>query len=76
MDTSRYVPRIADGRLASLLAGLPAVMVTGPRAAWLRDQLGSDFRAGVVFHTGPIPFDLDDRIWALPICALWAARTG
>ncbi|WP_239313035.1 ATP-binding protein [Frankia sp. Cj3] len=43
---------------------------------WLRDQLGPDFRAGVVFHTGPIPFDLDDRIWALPICALWAGRTG
>ncbi len=33
MATSRYVPRIADGRLASLLAGLPVVMVTGPRAA-------------------------------------------
>ena len=31
--TSGYVPRIADRRLASLLAGLPAVMVTGPRAA-------------------------------------------
>lgn len=41
---------------------------------WLRDQLGDDFRAGVVFHTGPMPFDLDDRIWALPVSALWAAR--
>ncbi|SNQ51142.1 putative ATP/GTP binding protein [Frankia canadensis] len=41
---------------------------------WLRDQLGSDFRAGVLFHTGPMPFDVDDRIWALPICALWAAE--
>ncbi len=42
---------------------------------WLRDQLGEGFRAGVVFHTGPMPFDLDDRIWALPISALWTART-
>ena len=41
---------------------------------WLRDQLGPDFRAGVLFHTGPMPFDLGDRIWALPICALWAAQ--
>ncbi|EFC81842.1 ATP-binding protein [Parafrankia sp. EUN1f] len=44
--------------------------------AWLRDQLGADFRAGVVFHTGPLPFDLGDRIWALPISALWAARVS
>jgi len=41
---------------------------------WLREQLGDDFRAGVVFHTGPLPFELGERIWALPICALWAAR--
>jgi uncharacterized protein len=33
MATSSYVPRIADERLAGLLGGLPAVMVTGPRAA-------------------------------------------
>ncbi|WP_250286310.1 DUF4143 domain-containing protein, partial [Frankia sp. CiP1_Cm_nod2] len=25
---------------------------------WLRDHLGQDFRAGVVFHTGPMPFEL------------------
>ncbi len=43
---------------------------------WLRDHLGQGFRAGVVFHTGPMPFELGDRIWALPICALWAARAG
>ncbi len=39
--------------------------------AWLRDQLGKDFLAGVVFHTGPRAFELDDRIRVLPICALW-----
>ncbi|KLL11133.1 ATP-binding protein [Protofrankia coriariae] len=41
---------------------------------WFRDHLGQGFRAGVVFHTGPMPFELGDRIWALPICALWAAQ--
>jgi hypothetical protein len=29
------------------------------------------FVRGVVFHTGPMPFELDDRIWAVPVCALW-----
>jgi predicted AAA+ superfamily ATPase len=39
--------------------------------AWLREQLGERFIRGVVLHTGPRPFKLDDRILALPICALW-----
>jgi predicted AAA+ superfamily ATPase len=39
--------------------------------AWLRDRLGDRFVRGVVFHTGPRPFELDDRILALPVCALW-----
>lgn len=38
---------------------------------WLRDQLGERFLAGAVLHTGPRPFRLDDRIFALPICTLW-----
>jgi predicted AAA+ superfamily ATPase len=41
--------------------------------AWLRDRLGDGFVRGIVFHTGPYPFELDERIWALPIYALWAA---
>jgi len=40
--------------------------------AWLRDQLGSDFAAGVVLHTGPRTFSLGDRITAAPIGTLWA----
>lgn len=38
---------------------------------WLRDALGERFGAGVVFTTNPHPIDLDDRIVALPISALW-----
>jgi hypothetical protein len=38
---------------------------------WLRDELGELFTAGVVLHTGPRPFRIDERIHALPICALW-----
>lgn len=37
----------------------------------LRDALGSNFHAGFVLYTGPITFRLDDRIWALPVDALW-----
>jgi len=38
---------------------------------WLRDQLGQRFIAGVVLHTGPRAFELEDRILAAPIAAIW-----
>ena len=40
--------------------------------AWLRDQLGSRFVRGVVFHTGPRVYELGERIVAAPISTLWA----
>jgi predicted AAA+ superfamily ATPase len=40
--------------------------------AWLRDHLGDRFLAGVVLHTGPRSYALDDRITAAPISTLWA----
>ena len=39
---------------------------------WLRDQLDDRFSHGVVMHTGSRPFEVGDRIVAVPICALWA----
>lgn len=41
---------------------------------WLRDQLGQSFHLGVVLYSGAHPFQLDDRIWALPISSLWHAN--
>jgi predicted AAA+ superfamily ATPase len=38
---------------------------------WLRDQLGDRFVAGAVMHTGPDVFVLDERILAVPLCAMW-----
>ena len=38
---------------------------------WLRDALGARFRIGAVLHTGPLPYRLDDRIFAIPICMIW-----
>jgi uncharacterized protein len=40
--------------------------------AWLRDEIGDRFAAGIVFHTGPYKFNLGDRIDALPISCLWS----
>ena len=39
--------------------------------SWLRDQLGSSFRRGIVLHTGALTYPLGDRIWAMPIAGLW-----
>jgi len=43
---------------------------------WLRDELGPTFVRGIVFNTGPAPFEIGNRIWALPIASLWAGRTA
>ncbi|MGB7962879.1 MAG: DUF4143 domain-containing protein [Propionicimonas sp.] len=40
--------------------------------AWLRDHLGDRFILGVVLHTGPLDFELGERIIAAPISTLWA----
>lgn len=39
---------------------------------WLRDRLGDRFAGGVLLHTGPRVFQLDERIVAAPISTLWA----
>jgi hypothetical protein len=44
--------------------------------AWLRYELGEDFVCGVLFHTGPRVFQLDERMIAAPISALWSSRLG
>lgn len=39
---------------------------------WLREQLGPRFVSGVVLHTGPRTYRLDEGIVAAPIATLWA----
>jgi len=39
---------------------------------WLRDRLGDRFVRGLVLHTGPRVFELEDRILAAPVSTLWA----
>lgn len=43
--------------------------------AWLRDEEGGRFLAGLVLHTGPGIMPLGDRLWAAPISALWSTHS-
>jgi uncharacterized protein len=67
------VAELPDGRVIGI--EVKADAAPGPADArhlrWLRDSIGSRFAAGIVLHTGPRPFGLDDAICALPICAFW-----
>ncbi len=38
---------------------------------WLRDELGENFAGGIVLHAGQAVIELDDRIAALPLSAMW-----
>jgi hypothetical protein len=38
----------------------------------LRDQLGRQFRAGVVIHLGDQNLPFGDNIWLVPLPTLWA----
>ena len=40
--------------------------------AWLRDETGDAFAAGIILHTGPHVFPVSDRIVAAPVSALWS----
>jgi hypothetical protein len=62
----------ADGRVVAIEIKCSAAPKSDDarHLAWLRDQLGDRFVAGVVFHTGPRPVPLGDRLFALPISAI------
>ncbi len=54
-----------DGRVV-------AVEVKSARGlAFLRQRLGMRFTCGILLHTGPLTVRLGDRIWAVPVAALW-----
>ncbi len=38
---------------------------------FLRDRLGDRFQCGILFHTGPLTARLGERMWAVPVAALW-----
>lgn len=64
----------ADGRVVAVEIKATAAPTAemARHLIWLRDALGDELVAGVVLHTGPRLFRIDDRIHALPISSLWA----
>jgi uncharacterized protein len=75
-DARHEVDLLLEGPAGALVAiEIRAAATVTPADArhliWLRDQTGDQMTAGVVFHTGPVAFQLDERIWALPIAAIW-----
>lgn len=78
-DGGRREVDLVIERTDSLLAAIEVKAATSvtPHDArhliWLRDQLPpSTFRTGIVFYTGTHLRTLAEKIWAVPICALWA----
>jgi uncharacterized protein len=65
-----------DGRLVAI--EVKATSAPGQSDArhllWLRDAVPDHFVAGIVLHTGPRPFALAERIYAIPIAAIWGPR--
>lgn len=63
----------ADGRIAGIekKAGADVGARDVRHLVRLRDRPGPRFTAGVILHSGPTTLSLGDRIWALPISAIW-----
>jgi predicted AAA+ superfamily ATPase len=71
------VDLIVEDRRSGELAGI-AIKLTGTPSArharhlvMLRDELGDRFTTGLVIHAGRQTLPLGDRIWAVPVSALW-----
>ena len=65
-----------DGRIIAIEIKATAAPIRDDarHLIWLRDEFGPTFVAGIVFHTGPMAFKLDQNIHALPISVLWGDR--
>lgn len=59
------------------VVGIEVKATSNPRGTdfrgleYLRDKLGPRFKAGILLHTGVRSLPFGDRLWALPISALW-----
>jgi uncharacterized protein len=64
----------AGGHLIGIEVKAAATVATSDarHLAWLRDETGDAFTAGIILHTGPNVFPVSDRIIAAPVSALWS----
>jgi predicted AAA+ superfamily ATPase len=67
------VIEVGAGRLVGLefKAGSAPGTDDAKHLFWLRDQIGRDFAAGAVLHSGPALYELGESVYAIPLCALW-----
>lgn len=63
-----------DGSVAAIEVKASATVAAADFAALkaLRDRLGQQFRAGVVLYLGDQLVPFGDRLWLVPVPALWA----
>ena len=63
-----------DGSIAAIEVKASASVAASDFAALkaLRDQLGQQFQAGVVLHLGDQIVPFGDKLWLVPVSALWA----
>jgi predicted AAA+ superfamily ATPase len=68
-----FILESAAGQVVGIEVKSAAAVSAGDarHLAWLRDQLGDQFVRGFVLHTGNMTYPLGDRLWAMPIAALW-----
>lgn len=64
----------ADGRLIALEVKASASVSTSDSRGlrYLRERAGDRFVAGALLYTGRSTLQLGDRLWALPLAALWS----
>lgn len=67
------VAEAPDGRIVAIeVKASPTTTAADVRwLRWLKDKTSDDFIAGIVLHTGPRPYRIDDRLYALPVSSLW-----
>ncbi|HEX5400845.1 MAG TPA: ATP-binding protein [Pseudonocardiaceae bacterium] len=72
---------IVEDRRTGELAGLEIKLTGTPTVRhakhlmMLRDRLGERFTTGLVVHAGSQTLPLGDRIWAVPVAALWRSAS-
>lgn len=68
------VIELGGGRVigVEIKAGAAPTRTDSRHLAWLRDHLGDRFVSGVVLHTGPRVFPLEEKITAAPIASIWS----
>lgn len=73
----REVDIVIEGEGGSV-AGIEVKLGASPRTSdfsglsYLRDTLGERFKAGAVIHTGAETLPFGERLWAVPVAALWS----